>query len=215
MSEPGDPETTATYDRVAPRFRERNGAMVPEIEASLTAFLNAAPDGAILDAGCGTGRDMAWMEAKGAQVTGIDASRGMLSEARKIFRGPLIHMDMRSLEFRDGLFAGVWCNAALLHLRKEDAGTALREFHRVLLNWGVVAFALQVGSGEGYEDNPYGEPGARYFARYSLEEAVDLARAAGFDILDRCQSSKDVKQWIHILARKRAQQGNIGHRGET
>lgn len=177
--------------------------MVPEIEGALTAFLRAAPDGPILDAGCGTGRDMAWMEASGVQVTGIDASRGMLAEARKIVRGRLVHMDMRSLDFSEAEFSGVWCNAALLHLAKAEAGNALREFHRVLFDGGVVAFSLQTGSGEGHEDNPYGEGGTRFFARYNLEEAVSLADAAGFDVLDRSQS-RGVKPWIHILARRRA-----------
>ena len=42
------------------------------------------PDrGTVLEVGCGTGREAAWMAARGLDVTATDASAAMLAEARK------------------------------------------------------------------------------------------------------------------------------------
>ena len=70
-------------------------------------FLGYLAKGArLLDVGCGSGRDMAWMEAQGFRTVGIDLSSGMLAQARKLARGEVRHMDMCHLTFPDTSFEG-------------------------------------------------------------------------------------------------------------
>lgn len=81
--------TIAAYDRIAALYAKRNAAMPEDLAAMATRFLELVrPDTEILDAGCGAGRDMAWMEAWGAQIIGIDLSAGMLAETRQRVHGP-------------------------------------------------------------------------------------------------------------------------------
>lgn len=158
----------------------------------------------ILDAGCGAGRDMAWLEAQGARMIGVDLSRGMLAQARQITRGPLAQMDLRRLAFQDGCFGGVWCAASLLHLRKAEAPVALREIHRVLCPGGLLHLSIQEGEGERWESNPYGTV-ERLFARYSAEAAAALLDDAGFAVLDLVVNDAGTRRWLSFLARCGAQ----------
>jgi len=100
--------TTATYDRVARNYAERNETRpqhwsdrmeqfvdrlaeaaerhpVPEPgrpgdDITLEEYLNYVP---VLDAGCGPGRDARALAAHGLPVLGIDLSQGMLDEAQE------------------------------------------------------------------------------------------------------------------------------------
>ena len=65
----------AAYDRIAPLYAQRNAVMPEELAAIALQFLAlAGPEAAVLDVGFGTARDMAWMEARGVGVTGIERS---------------------------------------------------------------------------------------------------------------------------------------------
>jgi ubiquinone/menaquinone biosynthesis C-methylase UbiE len=122
---------------------------------------------------------MAWLEARGAQVVGVDVSTGMLRTARAAVRGALVEADMRSLPFADGSFDAVWCMAALLHVPKVEAAGVLSEIARVLADGGLLALGLRQGTGEGWQPGPPGWH-ERYFALYEADELAGLLRAAGF-----------------------------------
>lgn len=70
-------------------------------------LLDAAPPVAglrVCDAGCGTGRFAARLDAAGARVTGIDRDSAVLAIARKRFTGDLVAGDAQSLPFAEGEF---------------------------------------------------------------------------------------------------------------
>lgn len=192
------------YDHIAPDYAIRNATMPPAVIDIGRRFLAMiAPQARVLDVGCGCGRDMAWMEAQGARVTGIDLSRGMLEQARPHVHGLLQHMNMCRLEFADHSFDGVWCNASLLHVPKEDAPRALAEMHRVLVPDGGLMVTLQEGDGEVWEAAPY-EAVARLFARYSEADAAALLNAAGFVVQEQGSDNAGSRHWLHFLATARA-----------
>ncbi len=194
----------AAYDRIAADYAALNAAMPRESVEAGTRLLRLVDGGAhILDAGCGAWRDMAWLEAQGARVVGVDLSRGMLAQARRITRGPLAQMDLRRLAFQDGCFGGVWCAASLLHLPKAEAPNALREFRRVLRPEGLLHLSIQEGEGEQWESNPYGTV-ERLFARYSAEAAAALLHDAGFEVLDLVVNDAGTRCWLSFLARRGA-----------
>ncbi|WP_067143877.1 class I SAM-dependent methyltransferase [Microtetraspora malaysiensis] len=87
----------------------------------------------ILDAGCGSGPLSAALRDRGAVVTGIDASTGMLALARRrLGADAALHMvDLRDpLPFADGAFDDVVASLVLHYL--EDWGPTLAELRRVL-----------------------------------------------------------------------------------
>ncbi len=68
----------ATYDRIAEHFSATREHPWPEIEA----FLEGRRGQRALDLGCGNGRHAELLAARAEQVLGVDASRGLLDEAR-------------------------------------------------------------------------------------------------------------------------------------
>jgi 2-polyprenyl-3-methyl-5-hydroxy-6-metoxy-1,4-benzoquinol methylase len=74
--------TTGYYDRYAAEFCENTFTV--DVSALYTPFLREIPEGgAILDAGCGSGRDSLAFLRKGYRVVSIDASREMVAAATK------------------------------------------------------------------------------------------------------------------------------------
>jgi ubiquinone/menaquinone biosynthesis C-methylase UbiE len=190
----------AAYDQIAAQYAEKNAAMPQALSAAGCRLLQLlGPGPRILDAGCGAGRDMAWLERHGATVVGVDVSRRMLALARSVTHGPLLQMDMCSLGLRAGSFAGVWCCASLLHLPKREAPLALAELRRALLPQGVVFLSMQEGTGEGWEQGPYPQV-QRFFARYSHEELATLLIQSGFRVIESSATESGRCRWLQFFA---------------
>jgi ubiquinone/menaquinone biosynthesis C-methylase UbiE len=192
-----------SYDRLVSAYAARNDAETP---ARLLPLLNQLRDavdcsGKILDVGCGTGREMAWFEARDVRVCGIDLSGGMLTYARSRVKGDLLAMDMTALAFRDASFDGVWCCASLLHLPKAQAKRALTEIHRVLKLGGALVLIVQEGTGEGWEES-YVPNSSRYFARYSADELAHLVSRHGFDVQEIAAMSGGDRDWLSCVSRR-------------
>src|SRR5688572_1624647 len=65
-----------------PAHYDRAGAFVPKLGADLLELLAPRAGERVLDLGCGTGDLTASIAARGALVTGLDASSDMIDEAR-------------------------------------------------------------------------------------------------------------------------------------
>jgi SAM-dependent methyltransferase len=190
-----------SYDRIAGMFAQRFATMPPVLVDFAGGFLERLPDApAILDAGCGTGRDMAWFEAKGCRVTGIDLSPGMLAEARSRVSGPLIEMDLLDLRLDPQAFDGIWCNAALLYVPKEHVPSVLTRFRDALKPGGVLALGLKRGESEGWQAGDYVGI-ERFFSLFTEEELRGLLEDAGFRIESMVTHPGEKVTWIHTIAR--------------
>ena len=96
----------------------------------------------VLDAGCGSGVQAAELGRRGATVTGVDLSSGLLGVARERLGSgvPLCQVDLaRPLPFADGAFDLV-LSSLVMHYLPEWEPT-LREFHRVLVPHGRVVLS--------------------------------------------------------------------------
>jgi ubiquinone/menaquinone biosynthesis C-methylase UbiE len=197
----------SAYDALAERYAVVNAEMPEAVTVSANRFLAAlargseVASGSVLDLGCGAGRDMQWMEARQLEVVGADLSSGMLSQARRRVLGGLVSLDMRALPLASESFAGVWCNAALIHLPKEDVPGALAEVSRILVRGGTLFISIQVGSGETWEEESYDVAVRRFFARYTTAEFQGLMVSANFDVdsvWENCSGPH--RHWAHYLA---------------
>ncbi len=155
----------------------------------------------LLDVGSGAGRDTRHFISKGYDVVSVDASSGIVDEARKrVPKGNFMEMDMTDMKFADGEFDGVWCCASLLHLDDAEAGKALSEFKRVLKDGGILFVSVKLGSGEVIEKRPGGVE--RYFRNYGVEEIRDII-SRYFRVLDvYTHSDKDGETWISVFGSK-------------
>jgi SAM-dependent methyltransferase len=96
----------------------------------------------VLDAGCGSGVHAAELINRGATVTGVDLSEGLLAVARERLgpEVPLHRADLSGpLPFPDDAFELVLSSLVLHYLAEWEP--TLREFHRVLVPGGRVVMS--------------------------------------------------------------------------
>lgn len=96
----------------------------------------------VLDAGCGGGAHAAALIERGATVTGIDRSVGLLDIARRRLdgRAQLLMADLgEPLPFDDGAFDLIVASLVMHYL--EDWSLPLSEFNRVLQKGGRLVFS--------------------------------------------------------------------------
>lgn len=115
-----------------------------EAARAVALYLREAPaepgDAPVLDLACGAGRHLRELADAGVAAVGLDLSRALLSEARRVSPAArLVRGDMRRLPFRDGVFAGLtsfFTSFGYFRSRREDR-TVLREARRVLRKHGA------------------------------------------------------------------------------
>lgn len=120
----------------------------------------------VLDAGCGSGAHADALIARGAIVTGIDKSSGMLALARERLgaAATLVEADLAApLRFADGSFDRVLAALVLHYI--EDWSLPLREFRRVLVPGG----RLVISTHHPFCDHLLAG-GHDYFATFQLDD---------------------------------------------
>jgi SAM-dependent methyltransferase len=128
----------------------------------------------------------------------------MLVQAlKRIPAARLVRADLRRMPFAPGSFDGVWACASLLHLRRTQLPAAVAGIVRLLQHpGGVLYLAMKGGQGERWVA---GKEGRRYFfAYYQPAEIQTLLGDAGFQILERWQSSDQAGRaapWLNFVAR--------------
>lgn len=138
----------------------------------------------ILDAGCGTGRNIGELVRAGSLPIGIDFSQGMLEVARDKYSDmPLLLCDLeQTLPFTSSSFDAVLC--ALIGEHLSALGGVMHEFYRVLKPCGRLVFSVYHPemSAAGIEAN-FEREGTEYRLgafHYTVDEHVSLFEEAGF-----------------------------------
>lgn len=163
----------------------------------LEKFCSDTGSGKILDAGCGTGRDTAFLSKKGFKAVGIDLSEEML-EIAKEKPGEYKKMDIRDLEFQDNSFDGIVCNQSLIFLQKEEMKKAFEELKRVLKPEGVIFLGLKEGE-EPYKREKYDSEITQY--PIGEEEAEKMLKDFDITLLE-INERENLPNFLNIIARK-------------
>ena len=164
--------------------------MRPAFEAGLDA-LAVGPETRLLDVGCGSGLALRLAADRGAAVSGLDASDGLLEHARRRLPGaPLVQGELEDLPFADGSFDIVTGFNSFQYAARPVA--ALAEAVRVLapggrvlyLNWAppeqCEAAAYLAAIGKLLPPPPPGAPGP--FALSDTDAIVQVFGEAGLDV---------------------------------
>jgi len=148
------------------------------------------PGPSVCDAGCGPGHVGAFLAGVGLTVTGIDLSPAMVERARALHPDLTFEVgSMTALEAADGRWQGLIAFYSIIHLASDaEIRAALREFHRTLVDKGVLLIAVHLGQ-EGdatvHADEMLGvgvDMDFRYFDAGWLAGEIN---EAGFDLVAR------------------------------
>jgi SAM-dependent methyltransferase len=140
-----DEQTLQFYRNNAEAYAGREIAA----HARLTRFLALlAPGAAILELGCGAGAASAEMLAKGFEVRATDGSPEMAREASRRLGRPvetLLFHDLDAVEAYDG----VWANACLLHVPRQELAQILALIWRAVRPAGYFYASYKTGDADG------------------------------------------------------------------
>ena len=201
-SDASDPvsETQETYDLITAEYARQNSAAwsnLTEHISVLTARL--PPGGVVADIGCGPGRDIAVIRARGFRVIGIDRSLGQL---RTNGLPGVAQADMRQLPLRAGAADAIWCQAALLHIRRTAVPAVLAEFARAVRPGGWLYLSVAEGDGEGFQvASKYGSNHRRWFTLHREPHLTAMLAEAGFAVRQVCRN-RDQRDWLSIHAQR-------------
>ncbi len=125
--------------------------------AALLAALEGAPPFAILDFGCGPGRDLKTFADLGHAPVGLDGAAPFAQMARDHSRCEVWQQDFLALELPAGRFDGVFANAALFHVPTIELPRVLGQLHATLKPRGVLFSSNPRGDDdEGWHHGRYG-----------------------------------------------------------
>ena len=163
------------YGKRAQSFWEgtRDHDVTQNIDALLEA-ITVPPPFAILDLGCGPGRDLAAFTRLGHHAIGLEGLPEFAAMAREHSGCEVWEQDFLKLDLPDTRFDGIFANAALFHVPVQELPRVLRELHAALKAGGVLFSSNPRGNDE------EGWSGGRFGAWHSLEGWRRHLHAAGF-----------------------------------
>ena len=184
----------ATYDTQANRTRDLDGEM-------LRAHGPRVRGRAVLELGCGTGRNSEWIAEQCTQLIAVDLSPAMLEVARGKVHGRHVRFlehDIRErLPVDDAAMDVVLVNLVLEHVR--DLGPVFAECARVLRKGGKLYISelhpmrQLLGARARYTDPHTGADTPVEAYRHGVSDFVNAGLAAGFKV-------KALGEWVEADA---------------
>lgn len=165
------------YDSIAEKYMKAY-AENDEVDYRYLEGLIAAVNGkCLLDMGCGTGGNAFYLSQKGFDVTGIDASDGMLKVAKKYFPDiKFLKEDILKTSFSNGSFDGIVLAYVINHFDDDGLNLLKREVNRLLKVGGSVFISAHIGNKEEILTDPLDENVKIYYNFLSIKKLDDLFR---------------------------------------
>ena len=168
-------QTLEHYEQWAEDFWE--GTRDHDVSQNITALLRhieSRPPLSILDLGCGPGRDLKVFAELGHVAIGLEGLERFVTMAREFSGCEVWQQDLLALDLPEARFDGVFANAVLFHVPRQELPRVLRELHATLKPGGVL-----------FSSNPHGhnEEGwshGRYGGFHDLEAWQGFVTDAGF-----------------------------------
>ena len=167
--------TIGHYDRTAEDYRD--GTRNHDVSQNYAALLEAIegePPYAILDLGCGPGRDLRYFRSLGHDATGLDGSMEFVTMARRYSGCDVLHQDFLAMTLPVNRFDGIFANASLFHVPSQELPRVLAELAEALKPRGVLFCSNPRGN------NEEGVSGDRFSCFLDLATWRDFVTAAGF-----------------------------------
>jgi SAM-dependent methyltransferase len=170
--------TLAHYDAAARSFEEATRTHdVSQNYAALLGAIETPPPFTILDFGCGPGRDLAYFRSCGHEAVGLDGSAEFVKMARSSSGCEVLHQNFLELSLPPARFDGIFANASLFHVPKQELPRVLAILKSALRPRGVLFSSNPRG------DDREGFSGERFGAYHTLETWREIVAAAGFTLV--------------------------------
>jgi SAM-dependent methyltransferase len=193
--------TVGHYNDVADDFRE--GTRDHDVSQNIAALLRHIKGETpwhILDFGCGPGRDLKTFSAMGHIAVGLDGAERFADMARAETGCEVLQQNFLELNLPAERFDGIFANAVLFHVPRQELPRVLRELHATLKPGGVLFSSNPRG------ENQEGWNGSRYGAYHDLETWRERLNDAGFTELEHYYRPeglpREKQPWLASVWRK-------------
>jgi SAM-dependent methyltransferase len=193
--------TVGHYNDVADDFRE--GTRDHDVSQNIAALLRHIKGETpwhILDFGCGPGRDLKTFSAMGHIAVGLDGAERFADMARAETGCEVLQQNFLELALPAERFDGIFANAVLFHVPRQELPRVLRELHATLKPGGVLFSSNPRG------ENQEGWNGSRYGAYHDLETWRERLNDAGFTELEHYYRPeglpREKQPWLASVWRK-------------
>ena len=199
--------TQAFYTKNALDFHKKYG---DHLEREVKEYLNEFK-GDILVIGCGSGKEVNYLETQGCSAMGIDYSFEAISIARSLYpmlSNQFIVEDLYNIEyFKEDSFDGIISNAGFVHLLdRNDLRVILRNIKKILKKDGIGFLRIiekSVNDMEEYDKYLFNY--TRWFVYYSLKEIENICNDLKLTVIKKDRINhvqhKNV-YWVSILFKK-------------
>ncbi len=195
--------TLGHYESDAANFWE--GTRDHDVSQNIDALLECLPahEGLhILDFGCGPGRDLLRFRELGHEPVGLDGTAAFVEMGQRYAGCEVLHQSFLALDLEDERFDGIFANASLFHVPRQELPRVLRELWSALVPSGVLFCSNPRGQ------NKEGWMGERYGCAHDLATWSDFLEAAGFEEIRHYYRPKGKPRaeqpWLASLWRKPA-----------
>jgi SAM-dependent methyltransferase len=201
-------KTLEHYNERADEFwvGTRDHDVTQNIEAVLR-HIRGAPPLRILDLGCGPGRDLAAFRALGHEPIGLEGSPPLAAMARRHSGCDVWEQDFLALKLPSGHFDGIFANASLFHVPRQELPRVLSELRAALKPDGVLFASNPRGN------NAEGWVGGRYGAYHDIDSWRGFLRAAAFAELEHYYRPPGLplerRPWLASVWRRNGESGEV------
>jgi SAM-dependent methyltransferase len=199
--------TLAHYQQRANAFRSgtSNHDVSQNVDTLLRHIKGASPSSsplAILDFGCGPGRDLKTFTSMGYRAIGLEGAAAFVEMARADSGCEVWHQDFLKLTLPDAYFDGIFANASLFHVPSRELPRVLRQLHATLKTEGVLFSSNPRG------DNQEGWNAGRYGVYHDLLSWQRFLNDAGFRELEHYYRPtglpREQQPWLASVWRKQS-----------
>lgn len=191
--------TLGYYNRNARDFSD--STVDVEFSAVQRKFESLLPAGAaVLDFGCGSGRDALRFLQTGFNVTAVDGS----SELCKIAAG-LLGIPVRNELFQEldevEEYDGIWACSSILHLPKSELSDVLIKMKQALKSGGFIYMSFKYGTFEGVRNGRYFTDFTEYDFREFIDTIDGLCIYESWTTND-IRPGREDERWLNLLLKK-------------
>jgi 2-polyprenyl-3-methyl-5-hydroxy-6-metoxy-1,4-benzoquinol methylase len=177
--------TKQTYEQIAEQYASGSRQLPPDVKQNLDRFVRLFKGKTVLDIGCAGGRESGYLSGQGLTVTGCDISEKFITLATQAHpKCQFFVSDMRDLGNHTAKYDGIWCNAAFLHIPKQEGPATLKILHNLLNPAGLLYVSVMKGTFNGLRRNEQMNWPERHFTEYEQDELHDMVNKAGFETLE-------------------------------
>jgi SAM-dependent methyltransferase len=158
-----------------------------------------APGARVLDVGCGSGRDLAWLKERGFRVRGLEGSPELAALAREHAGCEVEVADFTSYDFGRERCEALLLIGALVHLDKDAARSVLARTLPALAPQGLLLVSLKQGRGRRKAQD------GRVFVLWSDWEARQAFGALGLEVVHAARQPSAVRsgeEWLGYVLRR-------------